>query len=90
VGRRRALSRFRAPEVFEDPDSLDRGRAEDHDVSFGFGVQVCLGAPLARLEAEAACAALLLRFPKLRLESQEVSDRPSLVLGGLRALPAAF
>jgi cytochrome P450 len=80
----------RDPAVFPDPDRLDVGRAENHHLSFGFGAHFCLGAPLARLEAEVAFGALLARFPDLRLASEEVAFRPNPVLRGLVRLPVAF
>ncbi len=80
----------RDPAAFRDPDRLDVGRAECHHLSFGFGPHFCLGAGLARLEAEAVFAALLARFPGLRLASEAVEFRPNPILRGLRALPVAF
>jgi cytochrome P450 len=77
----------RDPEVFPEPDLLDLGRADNRHLSFGFGSHFCLGAPLARLEAEVAFAALLERCPALALASESVSHRPSPILRGLSALP---
>jgi cytochrome P450 len=77
----------RDPEEFDDPDRLDLGRTNNHHLSFGFGAHFCLGAPLARLEAEVAFDALLDRFPKLELASETLTYRPSPVLRGLMALP---
>ncbi|EWM09881.1 cytochrome P450 107B1 [Kutzneria sp. 744] len=57
----------RDPRVFADPDQLDIGRDAGQHLAFGHGIHRCLGAPLARLEAEVALDALLARFPKLRL-----------------------
>lgn len=59
------------PRQFDDPDRLDitrtpAGRGEPH-VGFGHGAHYCLGAALARQEAEVAFGALLRRFPDLRL-----------------------
>jgi pimeloyl-[acyl-carrier protein] synthase len=80
----------RDPSVFAEPDRLDVGRTENRHLSFGFGVHFCLGAPLARLEAEVAFAALLARFPKLRREEGELGYRPNPALRGLTGLPVAF
>jgi len=78
----------RDPEVFAEPDRLDLGRAENPHLAFGFGAHFCLGAPLARLEAEVAFGALLDRFPKLALASDEpLAYRPNFVLRGLTRLP---
>jgi cytochrome P450 len=77
----------RDPDVFPDPDRLDLGRADDHHLSLGFGAHFCLGAPLARLEAEVAFGALLERFPKLALAGGDLSHRANFVLRGLVRLP---
>ena len=58
---------------FPDPDrfSLDRKRSEvGRHLSFGHGVHFCMGAPVARLEAQIALNTLLDRFPRLRLDGE--------------------
>jgi len=77
----------RDPEVFADPDRLDVGRSDVHHLSFGHGPHFCLGANLARLEAEIAFRRLLARFPRLALATDKVEWRPNPVLRGLVALP---
>jgi hypothetical protein len=77
----------RDPDVFADPDRLDVAREDNRHLSFGFGTHFCLGASLARLEAEIAFRALLERFPKLELASDTVVYRPNPFLRGLEALP---
>lgn len=57
----------RDPEVFEDPDRFDVSRAKRPHVAFGGGAHICIGAPLARLEAQVALLKLFERFPNLRL-----------------------
>ncbi len=57
----------RDPAVHPDPDRFDIQRTDIHHVSFGGGPHLCLGAPLARMEAQIAIASLLARFPKIRL-----------------------
>lgn len=52
---------------FSDPARLDPTRAQGRHLAFGHGIHFCLGAPLARLEAELAIGELLKRFPDLRL-----------------------
>jgi cytochrome P450 len=65
----------RDPRRFERPDDFDLGRGETEHVGFGGGRHVCLGAPLARLEARAALAALLRRLPRLELADERVEYR---------------
>src|SRR4029450_1589439 len=47
------------PAVFDRPEVLDLGRTENPHISFGAGVHFCIGAPLARVELQAAFGALL-------------------------------
>ena len=56
------------PEVFPEPDVFDiyRHNAKDH-LSFGHGAHLCLGAPLARLEARVVLEELSARLPSLRI-----------------------
>ena len=77
----------RDPDVFEKPDVLDvtRPNAKAH-VAFSSGVHHCLGAPLARLEAQTAFAQLLSRFPDLR-QIGPARRRTTRVLRGLETLP---
>ncbi len=56
----------RDPSVYPDPDRFDIERADTHHQSFGGGRHLCLGAHLARLEAQEAILALIDRFPRLR------------------------
>lgn len=57
----------RDPEHFERPDQLDISRPRPQHVAFGHGIHFCLGAPLARLEAQIAFSQLLQRFPEMEL-----------------------
>ena len=71
---------------FPDPDRLDVGRTSNEHLSFGWGVHYCLCAPLARLEAEVAFAALIDGFLVWRLGSDGFERRPSPFLRGLSKL----
>jgi hypothetical protein len=77
----------RDPAQFAEPDCFDITRADNKHFGFGHGIHFCLGAPLARLEAALAFAALLARFPTLRLASDELEWTHDIALRGLRALP---
>ncbi|MET0134277.1 MAG: cytochrome P450 [Kibdelosporangium sp.] len=57
----------RDPAVFDDPDRLDISRDAGRHLGFGYGPHHCLGAALARQEAEVAFRAVLDRFPDLAL-----------------------
>ncbi len=78
--------------AFDSPDRLDLARENNRHLSFGQGIHFCLGAPLARLEAQIAIDTLLRRMTNLRLKVSRDSLvwRPSLMLRGLDALPVRF
>jgi len=79
----------RDPAQYPDPDRLDVGRDTSAHLAFGHGIHYCLGAPLARMEAEVALGALLARFPELSLAvpEEELSWRPTSLMNGLKSLP---
>ena len=68
----------RDPEVFSDPDRFDVERQPNEHLAFGGGPHFCLGAYLARLEAQIAIGSLVGRFRDLELASQLVEWGPSL------------
>jgi cytochrome P450 len=82
----------RDPAVYPDrPERLDITRPNVRPLSFGGGIHFCLGAQLARLEAEVAIMSLLRRLPDLRLDDAENPEwRPTFVLRGLKRLPASW
>ncbi|HTO57976.1 MAG TPA: cytochrome P450 [Pseudomonadales bacterium] len=61
----------RDPNANADPDRFDIGREKVNQVSFGYGIHLCIGASLARLEAKVAFEKLLERFPDLTLCNPE-------------------
>jgi cytochrome P450 len=63
------------PEVNPDPTRFDIERADIQHQSFGGGKHTCLGAPLARVEAQEGITALLQRFPNLRPASRGLKYR---------------
>ncbi|MEU0085906.1 cytochrome P450 [Streptomyces sp. NPDC006274] len=79
----------RDPERFGDPHTLDVRRPTGGHVAFGHGIHYCLGAPLARMEAQIAFGALLDTFPAMRLavDPEDVRWRTSTLIRGLHSLP---
>lgn len=75
-----------------EAERLDITRASHRHMSFGQGMHYCLGAPLARLEAQIAIGTLLRRLPNLHLAvaADDLAWRPGFVLRGLHELPIAF
>jgi len=82
----------RDPAAYHDhPDRLDITRPNIRPLSFGGGIHHCLGAQLARIEAEIAISTLLRRLPELRLDDADNPEwRPTFVLRGLKRLPASW
>ena len=76
----------RDPDLFPNPDCLDVRRAENHHHAFGLGIHYCLGAGLARLEAEVALRALLSHFKVFELVDAAPAYSGTLVLRRLEAL----
>lgn len=81
----------RDPAVFERPDELDVRREKVKPLSFGGGIHLCLGAQLARTEADEALTALFERLPGLELE--EVANpcwKQTITLRGVTDMPARW
>jgi len=76
----------RDPEVFEDPDRFDITRKHVPHVAFGGGGHICIGAPLARIEAKQALVRLFQRFPDLKLAGDEPTWRALPFFRGMEAL----
>jgi cytochrome P450 len=78
----------RDPRRFPAADQLDITRQDHQHLAFAHGVHYCLGAPLARLEAEVAIGTLLRRFPNIRLaHGAEIRwQNSNIFLRGLEAL----
>lgn len=74
---------------FENPHRLDIRRQNNRHLAFGQGTHYCLGAPLARMEANYAFNALLERFPKIELKQPDESLpwRTNPFFRSLKALP---
>lgn len=79
----------RDPDIHRDRERFDIDRADKNHLAFGYGVHYCLGAPLGKLEAQIALAALFARFPDLSLAvaPEQLHPQPSFVGNDYRALP---
>lgn len=88
-------SASRDDRVYPDADTFDITRytgtrpARKH-LGFSLGIHYCVGAPLARMEAEAAVLTLLDRAPELRLAADTIEYQPSLIHRGVAALPVTM
>jgi cytochrome P450 len=80
----------RDPQRFPDPDRLDIRRTDNRHLAFGSGIHYCLGAALARMEAEIAISQLAARFPKMRLAKQKVKWLKGLTFRGVQSLPVVL
>lgn len=78
------------PAQFANPDELNLRRMENRHLAFGQGIHYCLGAPLARVEAEIAFNTLLQRLQEPRLVTTELEWSPSLVFRAMRVFPMTF
>lgn len=65
----------RDPGAFENPNTFDIARKHVPHIAFGGGAHICIGAPLARLEAHVALAKLAARFPNLRLADPDAKPQ---------------
>jgi cytochrome P450 len=77
---------------FTDAVELDLARRIDRHLAFGYGIHMCLGAPLARLEGAIAFTALLQRLPNARLAvpREAITWYGALNVRGLISLPISF
>jgi cytochrome P450 len=76
----------RDPAVFDAPDGLMLERRPNRHLAFGAGAHACLGAPLARLEAQIAIAGFVRHFPSCEALPGGVKWKPSTNLRGLARL----
>lgn len=74
------------PTLHADPLSFDIDRADKTHFAFGGGVHFCLGAPLARAEAEIALKRLFARYPALALAGRPIERNISAAFNGVKEL----
>ncbi len=71
-------SAHRDPLVYSEPNRFDVTREHKSHLAFGGGVHFCLGAHLARMEAQIGMRELIKRFPKMELVSEQAEWGESL------------
>jgi cytochrome P450 len=74
------------PAQFDEPERFDVARTPNNHLGFGFGIHHCLGAPLARMEAQVALGSLVRRAPRLALTVDGVVYKHNVVLRGMESL----
>jgi len=77
----------RDPAVFDRPEQFDIRRTENPHLAFGGGIHACLGAPLARLEAQIGMSHFLAAFPNVRRGRAMPERRPLPFFRGYSRLP---
>ncbi|MFJ2189857.1 cytochrome P450 [Kitasatospora sp. NPDC087861] len=77
----------RDPKRFHEPDRFDPTRPDNQHLGFGSGIHLCYGAPLARIEAQAALGALIPHLGTARLVQDPPPYRQNAMLRGPRHLP---
>jgi pimeloyl-[acyl-carrier protein] synthase len=80
----------RDPAEYKNPEQLDLSRTPNRHSAFSLGPHYCVGAPLARLEAQIALTAILERMPKLQSRTSDYQWRETLNNRGLLKLPVVF
>jgi hypothetical protein len=81
----------RDPQAFPDPHRFDISRKDAPHVAFGGGLHLCIGSPLARMEAQVAILAFFDRFPNARLANLDAEPQWRVMpfFRGLKELPVA-
>jgi len=80
----------RDPAAYRDPERFDPDRPDNRHLGFGGGLHYCVGAPLARIEAEVALVSLVRRLKGVSLTEDPPPYRPGASLRGPRHLRLAL
>lgn len=80
----------RDPDQFSNPERLDLRRGENKHLSFGSGIHFCIGAALARMEAQIAIGTMVRRLPNLRLATRKVRWKKGLIFRAIEKLDVRF
>ena len=81
----------RDPDEFPDAERFDIARTVNRHLSFGVGHHLCVGAALARMEAQIAVQRLFQRYPGLALSANDDPEyRTNLQLRGFSKLPVTL
>ena len=75
---------------FKDPDRFDIHRTIGRHLSFGFGIHVCLGAALARVEGRVALDEVLTRFPDWEMDYDNAVQARTSTVRGWERLPVVI
>jgi cytochrome P450 len=80
----------RDPEIFPDPDKYDITRKKNPQLTFGYGLHHCIGAAVARMEAEVAFGTMLNRMSEIRMLNPEPEWHDVFRFRGQKTLPIEF
>lgn len=76
----------RDPKKFDAPETFDITKKRASHISFGGGAHICIGAPLARIEARRVYEKLFQKYPHMRLAEQEIEWRSLPFFRGIERL----
>jgi cytochrome P450 len=78
------------PTAFDNPDVFDITRTPKRTLAFGHGIHHCLGASLAEAEGRIAFATIAKRLPSMKLKTDQLHWRQSVIFRGVDHLPVTF
>ncbi len=79
--------------IFTDAERFDITRNPNNHIGFGAGIHLCIGAPLARLEAQVVLTVLLKRLKNIELDAtkaESIVPVNSVFIHGVEHLPINF